>query len=579
MLKVYHGDNLNTINVPYETDRWVKIQAIVDLENDWTQIYYDDNLITEYSWTGGVLSGGGALDIAIVDLFARGLSSIYYDDLRLEQIYPLPENDEPRTTKLHTDYNRNFYVDLEDLLEQALSWLDGLTIADVVPLSCGDGERNVLDFSQLHAEWQLCNDPTNSACSRLPHTLFEPPTASHPYAAPCGQCMTMMYRLANDRYRLYLFSGEFHESVVDLSIASRGLDFAWARKYHSHVGPNTAMGNGWEFSYNIRIQWCGTSVLVWDGNTRKDAYLPQPDGTWAADGFFRELAQDPNTGFYTLIFSDTGEWRFLLLDGSPAAGRITEIRDGNDNTLRFEYDPAGRLERIQDSLHTAANPWKIVLAYNNNGFIESITDFVGRQVRYDYYDGVEAAGSFGDLKSVRSPVVTGTPTGNDFARGKTTVYTYSTGFADERVNHNLISITDPKGQTYITNVYDATTDPADLNFDRVTRQILGDPSDIIDMVYSAPVPDVANRFAFTRVTSNDRMGNVRQSDFNFLNRVVSHRTYTGRADPTQPTDLEGPVVNPPVAPLRIGDPDIFNEFAISWTVDSLPSFFPLHNGN
>ena len=53
MLKVFHGDNLNTINVPYETDRWVKIQAIVDLENDWTQIYYDDTLITEYSWTGG----------------------------------------------------------------------------------------------------------------------------------------------------------------------------------------------------------------------------------------------------------------------------------------------------------------------------------------------------------------------------------------------------------------------------------------------------------------------------------------------------------------------------------------------
>ena len=81
MLKVYHGDGTNTINVPYDTERWVKIEAIVDLDSDWTQVYYDDNLISEYSWTGGVLGdGGGALDIAAVDLFANGSTSIFYDD-------------------------------------------------------------------------------------------------------------------------------------------------------------------------------------------------------------------------------------------------------------------------------------------------------------------------------------------------------------------------------------------------------------------------------------------------------------------------------------------------------------------
>jgi hypothetical protein len=87
MLKVYHGDGLNTIDVPYITDRWVKIEAIVDLENDWTQVYYDDTLITEYGWTGGVLGdGGGAADIAAVDLFANGSSSVFYDDLVLEPL-------------------------------------------------------------------------------------------------------------------------------------------------------------------------------------------------------------------------------------------------------------------------------------------------------------------------------------------------------------------------------------------------------------------------------------------------------------------------------------------------------------
>jgi len=89
MLKVYHGDGLNTIDVPYATDRWVKIQAIIDLDDDWTQIYYDDALIAEYSWTGGVLGdGGGALNIGAVDLFANGSTSVYWDDLTLEPSEP-----------------------------------------------------------------------------------------------------------------------------------------------------------------------------------------------------------------------------------------------------------------------------------------------------------------------------------------------------------------------------------------------------------------------------------------------------------------------------------------------------------
>ncbi len=84
-LEVFHGDGVNTVDVPYATDRWVKIQVIVDEDDDWTRIYYDDDLVTEYAWTGGVLGdGGGALDVAAVDLFANGASRLLYDDLRFE---------------------------------------------------------------------------------------------------------------------------------------------------------------------------------------------------------------------------------------------------------------------------------------------------------------------------------------------------------------------------------------------------------------------------------------------------------------------------------------------------------------
>jgi len=91
MLKIYHGDGFNTINVPYETDRWVKIQTIIDLDDDWTRIYYDDNLVTEYPWTGGIFGdGGGASDVAAVDLWANASTPIYYDHLKIELVDERP---------------------------------------------------------------------------------------------------------------------------------------------------------------------------------------------------------------------------------------------------------------------------------------------------------------------------------------------------------------------------------------------------------------------------------------------------------------------------------------------------------
>ena len=54
----------------------------IELQLDVQRVYYNGALLTEKSWTEG-LSGGGALDIGTVDLFANGATSIYYDTLSL----------------------------------------------------------------------------------------------------------------------------------------------------------------------------------------------------------------------------------------------------------------------------------------------------------------------------------------------------------------------------------------------------------------------------------------------------------------------------------------------------------------
>ena len=509
---------------------------------------------------------------------------------------------------------------------------------------------------------------------------------------------------------VYLFSGENTETAVDLHIKGRGLDFVWSRKYRSRFGMDTVQGNGWDFSYNIFGERTGNNILLCEGNARRDLYLPRPDGTLAVREFFRQIEENTD-GSCTLTFEDTGTWKFRPFDDPNAPGKVETITDRNGNTLTLDYDAQDRLVAIHDTLdNPPTNPRVINIAYNTNGFIESVTDFIGRQVRYEYYgmgtlddwslkitgddgggpmvfdydvpivssvglpgtsspaehtfmvpdngtildidvgalvthsrigetrielshlgttvilweqqcdtnddldavfddegvaavcaspvqgmiipfealtafDGMEmqgewtirvsevvGQGSFGDLRSVTTPVVNGTPNGNDFPDGKTTIYTYSTGFADERLNHNLLTITDPKGQLYLSNVY-GDSGPG---FDRVIRQIWGNPGDLADYVYVPLIPS-ENDGAVSKVIVNDRVGNVKEHFIDQFNRTVRTLEYTGRApDPDQPTTETD---NRPTGKLRPDDdPDVF-ETRWEYNDDSLPTRIIHPNGN
>ena len=64
------------------TGQWVELRVEIDLDADVQDIYYDGNLLSSKSWTEGV-SGGGAVNIGAVDIFANGASPVYWDDLDL----------------------------------------------------------------------------------------------------------------------------------------------------------------------------------------------------------------------------------------------------------------------------------------------------------------------------------------------------------------------------------------------------------------------------------------------------------------------------------------------------------------
>ena len=231
-----------------------------------------------------------------------------------------------------------------------------------------------------------------------------------------------------------------------------------------------------------------------------------------------------------MLYEDRGQWVFHALDASAMSGRLVRSVDRNGNRMAFAYDANGRLSKVNDTLGR-----DIAVAYNADGQIESVTDFAGRSVRYAYYKDGDAGGGAGDLKSVAGPAVTGTPNGNDFPAGKKTTYTYTTGFADDRLNHNLLTVTDgrrndPNDPTvgsgpYLTNVYSAATDPADPDFDRVIRQVWG--GGILDFVYIPMLPAEPNGFAVMRAIVNDRVGNVSENFFDAGNRLVRRRVLVG----------------------------------------------------
>ena len=430
----------------------------------------------------------------------------------------------------------------------------------------------------LLANWGGC---------RLPdQPRYEPGPTSRPPAAPTGcanpgggaggcGCATCGTSQIDGAMAVLGFNGEFAPSFADMSIPGQCMAFSLERRYRSRSGGDSVQGNRWDTSYNISIAVDpndpnSPNLVLFDGNGRGDTYVRRTPNLWARNEFFRTLELNGD-GSYTLHFPDSGAWNFLALDDADAPGMISSIVDRNGNTLSFAYDALGRMTTVTDALGRDVH-----YAYDGQGRLATVTDFDGRAVQY-LYD------ADGNLASSTTPPVTGTPHGNDFPAGKTTTYTYTTGFSDERLNHQMLTITDPKGQTYLQNDYAHTIDPNDprhtldpdsVYFGRLVRQRLGGDG-VIDFVHLVVPPSAGNGYATQRTIVNDRVGNVTEYFYDGLNRVVATRRYTGRWPADAPTFDTS---NPPIPRLRGADPDYF-ETRYEYNADSLVVRVVHPNGN
>ncbi len=79
------NDGVSTGTMPIIYDQWVELKVVIDLNADTQTFTYNGAVLYSGSWSGQV-SGGGAVNIAAVDLFANGASSAFYDDISLSNL-------------------------------------------------------------------------------------------------------------------------------------------------------------------------------------------------------------------------------------------------------------------------------------------------------------------------------------------------------------------------------------------------------------------------------------------------------------------------------------------------------------
>ena len=355
----------------------------------------------------------------------------------------------------------------------------------------------------------------------------------------CATCVVPGTRLGGDvgdaSGTIYAEKGEFYLTEVDLSIPDARPtfpDFSATRIYQSGSNTDGVLGHNWRQQYvdeKLEFQIDG-SIVHNNGLDREDRYLLNETG----DGFI-----SPPEFFTDLTELSDGSFELRFENGTvrsfDEAGNLREIRDRNDNFMSFLYNAEGQMVTVVDPLGRSIN-YDYIQTGVNAGRLDSITDFFDRTIDFTYNNQ-------GDLVEVRSPIVEGTPNGNDFLEGKITRYTYSSGFSNEALNHNLLTVTRPNevangGSPVLINEYGTSR----FEFDKIISQTYGgtNASGVeaggtftyeYEKLATGEFSDDPDEFVranqrISLIRETDRNGNVEEYVFNPLGYAVEKREFT-----------------------------------------------------
>ena len=74
----------------FDHDTWIPIVNVVDLDNDWAEVWIDGTLIIAWPWSLGTFGDPGAIQLGGLNLYAGGPTgdtpTYYFDDVKVEQV-------------------------------------------------------------------------------------------------------------------------------------------------------------------------------------------------------------------------------------------------------------------------------------------------------------------------------------------------------------------------------------------------------------------------------------------------------------------------------------------------------------
>ena len=223
-------------------------------------------------------------------------------------------------------------------------------------------------------------------------------------------------------------TGNMYHDETDLVIVGKGLPYTFTRTYNSNEtstdGPDSSnpgylpFSQGWTHSYNMKLvandygQYPGyDATLAPENNNNKTSsisyvderggesnYLLDDGSTFSQPtspraGFDNLVLNSPSSSLHTISYSNGVKYIFdsqgLDVRTPGAIARLHRIEDAYGNQLNFDYT-SNQLTSVTDNLGLAGRSG-LTLSYfasgANNGRLQYLTDWSGRQWEYIYTNG------------------------------------------------------------------------------------------------------------------------------------------------------------------------------------------------
>ncbi len=253
-----------------------------------------------------------------------------------------------------------------------------------------------------------------------------------------------------------LFSGAFVIVTTDIDVPTPFLPLALVRRYRSgkpYFGP---LGYNWDHNWNVFLRELKDgSVARWTGELHEDLFRKDGAGWASPRGVFERLVTLPGGAGYRIESREGLSSHYERPPTWTDAERIPLVRieDAHGNAISIEYDSENRVRRVADD-----DGRFLQFSYGDCGFLESVVEHSGREVRY-LHDQLRE-----HLVAVALPPVAGAPEISES-------YEYALPNVHPAQRHNVIAVRDALRSVVVRNVYGL--DPSQQSFNRVVEQWQG----------------------------------------------------------------------------------------------------------